>query len=84
MNYTVDWETEAESQLALIWLAAPDPAVVTRAQAEIDRRLSRNPHGYGRHRSEGIWRIDVTPLSATYTIDDVNRRVVVDGVFLAP
>jgi hypothetical protein len=84
MNYTVDWEADAEIELARIWLGAPDPDAVTEAQAEIDRLLSRDPTGNGRHLSEGLWRIHVPPLAATYTIDSNRRQVKVTGVRFVP
>jgi hypothetical protein len=84
MNYTVDWDPDAEIELARIWLQAPDPGAVTRAQAEIDRLLGRNPDGHGQHLAEGLWRIDVSPLAATYTIDAVRRQVQVTGVRFVP
>jgi hypothetical protein len=84
MNYTVEWEADAEVELARLWLLAPDPAAITRAQAEIDRLLSRNPDGHGRHLSEDIWRMHVPPLAVTYTIDTAARRVQVNGVHFDP
>ena len=32
-------------------------------------RLQRYPMAYGREVSEGLWRIDVEPISLTFTID---------------
>jgi hypothetical protein len=67
--FTVEWEPDAEDTLARIWLTAPDPDAVTRAQARADQLLARNPTGHGRHLHEGVYRLDVPPLAVVYTVD---------------
>ncbi len=83
-NFTVDWEPAAEIDLARLWLNAPDPLAVTRAQAEIDRLLERDPVGNGRHLSEGLYRLHVPPLAVTYTIDTEQKLVKVVQAYYAP
>lgn len=83
MNYAVEWLPQAEDALAAIWLQTFDPAV-TAAEARINRLLSRDPHGNGEHRSEGLYRIEVTPLVVAYEIDDAARRVTVSWVWHRP
>ena len=78
--FLVEWEPPAEDELARIWLRAVDPLAVTRAQAQADGLLSRDPIKYGRYLSEGLYSIDVPPLVITYTIDNPNRLVVVTWV----
>ena len=78
--FRVEWEPAAEDELARIWLRAADPQPVTKAQAEADRILARDPTKYGRHHSEGLYRIDVPPLILTYSIDLANRLVEVTWV----
>jgi hypothetical protein len=56
-RYTVEWEADAEGELADIWLQASDTDAVTQAQARIDRLLARDPAGHGRHLGEGLWQI---------------------------
>ncbi len=80
MNYTVDWPPHVLADLTDIWLAAPDRAAVTAAQARADRLLQSDPHRNGRHLAEGLYRTVVAPLILTYTIDDVGRIVVVQSV----
>jgi ethanolamine utilization microcompartment shell protein EutL len=80
MNYTVEWLTEAEDQLAEIWLQASDPKAVTASQAEIDRRLARDPTGCGQLLHEGLAKIVVPPLTAFYAVDAARRLVEVSGV----
>jgi hypothetical protein len=81
MKYTVYWTADAEDALAEIWLSSSFSPAVTAAQALMDVRLSASPHGAGHHLSEGLYRIDAYPLSATFTIDDANRSVEVSWVW---
>ncbi|MBV9125892.1 MAG: hypothetical protein JO112_21285 [Planctomycetes bacterium] len=82
--FAVEWVADAATELARIWIGAGDRAAVTAAQNQIDKLLERDPVGNGQHRSEGLYRIDVSPLSCTYTIDDVGRRVEVTWVWYSP
>jgi len=50
MSFSVEWEPEAEQELARIWMAARNPASVTAASDEIDRRLERDPLSEGEAR----------------------------------
>jgi hypothetical protein len=81
--WQVEWNPLAEQELARLWLLSSDPAGMTAAQARIDQLLSRNPAGYGRFLSEGLYAIDVPPLTATYEIDDNARLVTVTWVRLS-
>jgi hypothetical protein len=78
--FAVEWEPDVEDELARLWLRAPDPAAVTRAQARIDELLERNPAGNGQLLSEGLYRIEVPPLLVNYTIDHAGRSVSVTWV----
>jgi hypothetical protein len=78
--FTVDWSDAALDDLAVFWMAASDPRAVTAAQAEIDRRLASDPTRHGTPQSEGLWRIDVVPLRAFYSVDPAARRVEVYGL----
>lgn len=82
--FTVDWEPEAENQLANLWLTASDPKAVTQAQAVADRLLAQNPLGCGTERAEGLYHLRVLPLDVFYTVDPVRRTVQVEGVALSP
>lgn len=84
MPYTVDWPEHVLADLAAIWLAAPDRRAVTDAEARANRLLAANPHGAGQHLREGLYRVVVSPLILTYTIDDTARRVEVQSVRFAP
>jgi hypothetical protein len=83
-RYTVDWDPEAEDDLARAWMRASDPSAVTRAQVEADRLLAQDPIGNGRHLSEGLYRMEVPPLIVSYTVDTVRQHAQVTSVALLP
>jgi hypothetical protein len=84
MNYAVDWLPQAEIALADAWLQAVDPGAVTKAQAEIDRLLARDPIGKGQHLHEGLHQLIVSPLTVFYSVDVTARRVEVSQVWYTP
>jgi hypothetical protein len=75
VNYAVDWKSDALDGLSAAWLAIADKASVNDAEAEITRRLGRDPLAVESATSEGLRRIDVPPLVAYYSVD-VSTRVV--------
>ena len=79
-RYSVALNEEAENDLIDIWVNAVDRNAVTQAQAEIERRLGSDPKAYGNFVSEGLWRIDLPPLVAFYSIDDARSAVQVTNV----
>jgi hypothetical protein len=83
--YTVEWVLKAEDELGRIWLrqVAARKAITT-AQAQIDQLLAQDPLSNGQHRSEGLYRIDLTPLICTYTVDAKRRHVKVTWVWYVP
>ncbi|HJT79000.1 MAG TPA: hypothetical protein VJ739_17525 [Gemmataceae bacterium] len=84
MNYAVELVAEAEDDLADAWLQADDPQAVTAAQAEIERRLARDPIGAGQHLHEGLYQIAVEPLTVFYSVDTSQRKVEVLQVRYTP
>jgi hypothetical protein len=77
MPYDVRWSDDALEQLAEIWLDTPDPPAVTAANAEIDRRLARDPWSQGESRA-GTRRVLVErPLIVAYEIIEDDRKVIV-------
>lgn len=54
MNYTVDWNADARSTLATIWIRAVNRSAITASQARIDRLLVADPLGNGKPLSEGL------------------------------
>lgn len=84
MPFTVEWDTDAENELARIYMQASDPMAVTQAQARADKLLASNPVGNGQLLSEGLYRIDVWPLVVNYTIDSARRHVQVTWARYTP
>ena len=73
--YQVIGGADAESMLADLWIESSDPNSVTIGQAEADRLLSRDPFQYGKHVSEGLYRIRVGSLLINFTLA-VDARIV--------
>jgi len=82
-SYTVDWTTDAEDALTLIWLQTYDPAV-TAASNQIDRLLARDPFGHGQPAHEGLYKLTVPPLTAYYAVDQAKKTVEVSAVRYTP
>ena len=82
--YTVDWNQDALSDLADIWLQASDRRAVTDAQARADQLLADDPLGQGRHQAEGLYRLLVSPLVIFYSVDMARQSVEVSRVWYRP
>ena len=54
MSFQVHWVSEAEEELAAIWLGAGDRNAVTEAAHRIDQTLQTNPEEAGESRSEDV------------------------------
>jgi hypothetical protein len=79
MRFTIDYDRDAEDNLADIWLGAADPAAVTRASAAVEHALATNPM-QGDYLSEGLWRFLAPPLAVHYSIDTPRRHVQITHV----
>jgi hypothetical protein len=79
-RFTVVWWQFANSRLADLWLEATDKSAVSRAADEIDRRLMADPNSCAEDRHEGLCRFSVSPLTVQFTVDELDRRVVVWSV----
>jgi hypothetical protein len=82
--FDVEWPPPMLSDLADIWMKAPDRQAVTDASAEIDDLLSRDPLNHGVHLSEGLYRLRVVPLVVTFTINLAQRQVKINSVYTTP
>lgn len=81
MNPTpVEWNDQAERELAHVWLYTPDRKAVTQAQAMIDALLSADPYNNSLLISEGLRRIIVLPLKVFFQIRDEDGVVEVSDV----
>jgi hypothetical protein len=82
VTYDVVWTPEAESDLAAIWLTAPDPGAISAASHLIDRELGRSPLTCGRPRTSSVNRVATAPpLGVTFEVIEDDKRVLVQAVF---
>jgi hypothetical protein len=79
-GYTVTWLRDAERELANIWVQAHDRQAVTRAQAQIDVQLERDPFHFGTVVAEGLHKLVVPPLMVFFAVDSARRHVEVSWV----
>jgi hypothetical protein len=82
--FAVEWPPDILSDLADIWLRAPDRQAVTDAQARIDQFLGRDPLGLGDLLSEDLYRLELPPLIVTYTVDSDQGKVTIESVRSVP
>jgi hypothetical protein len=75
--WSVNSSSEAEEELADIWLHAVDRNAVAAAQFDMEQRLSRNPVTEGAEVAEGLWKIVAQPLAAYYELNMAQREVIV-------
>jgi hypothetical protein len=75
VNGTVAWEPEVWNELHQLWAIGPDSAAVRSAAEAIEKSLTTDPIGSGRHLSEGLWRIVVVPLVVHYIVDSTTHHV---------
>lgn len=81
MRYTVVWTTDAEQELASIWLNAKDRSAVTSAVLRIDMALREDPLLEGESRS-GMFRvIHELPLGVDFRAVEEDRMVYVVAVW---
>ncbi len=80
IRYTVIWAPEPQNELAELWLAASDRAVVAQAADEIDDRLATSPISKGVELSEGLRRFRCAPLQVLYVVRTEDRVVEVTAV----
>jgi hypothetical protein len=69
LNYRVEWEDDARSEVAAEFVAGKDKVAIIDASHQIDRALESDPIGNGEPLSEGMFYIDRSPLRAIYSID---------------
>ena len=79
--FQVIWSSNALVQLAELWNNSTKRADITKAQFRIDLALAKYPHSAGRELSEGLWKIQDSPLIAFFEINDVHKIVRVTDVF---
>ena len=81
MNYTVVWLTDAENELASLWLNSSKREAVTVAAAELDRRLAENGESEGESRHHHYRITFEAPLAVVFRVDEINKAVFVGQVW---
>jgi len=81
MNFTVIWLPDAEAALTAVWIASSRRAAITRASAELDRRLAENAANEGESRPNGRRIIFQPPLAAIFRVEVETSIVVVTQVW---
>ncbi len=79
-RFRVEWEVQADDQLAEIWTDSADRQAITKSAHEIDRILERDPENAGIEISEGLRKLKVGPLVVTFSVDSSARMVEVARV----
>ena len=81
MTYTVLWKSDAEDQLARLWMDAENRNAVRRAADKIDQLLGDDPLKQGESRSAGVRVMFVDPLAVFYQVQEQDRTVWVARVW---
>jgi len=74
-RYTVVWVQSSQSELADLWLNAPDRNAVTAATHAIDRELAVDPSSRGVELSEGLRAFFAPPLRVLFAVRGDDRIV---------
>jgi hypothetical protein len=77
MNFQVFWVSDAEDELAAIWIDADDRNAITTAAHRIDSVLRVNPENAGESRDEGQRILIERPLGVTFDVSAQDRTVFV-------
>jgi hypothetical protein len=80
MSYSVNWDEDALSALAAIWVLATDRPAVNKAQESIDRLLAGDPLANGAPLKEGLFALEVPPLRALFELSTEEKSVRVVSV----
>jgi hypothetical protein len=81
MSYQVFWVTEAEEELAAIWLDADDRNAIATAAHVIDIALRLDPETVGESRGEGRRIFWEPPLGVIFIVSSDDRIVSVLNVW---
>jgi hypothetical protein len=77
MKWTVVWIPNAESELAQLWLDAPDRTELSHAAEKIDAELASNPLDFGESRVADERIAFLGQLAVEFTVDAHHDRVYV-------
>jgi hypothetical protein len=81
MNFQVLWVSEAEEELAAIWIAAADRNAITTAAHVIDSTLRTDPQHAGESRDEDRRVLLERPLGVVFAVSPEDRTVHVLSVW---
>jgi len=82
MNYEVFWTRAAENDLATIWIATRDQAVLTAVAARLEELLADAPLRLGQPRTSSIHRVAyLAPLGVEFQVIEDDKRVIVQAAF---
>ena len=81
MNWTVLWKADAESDLADLWVNAPDKTALTLAANRIDLQLRKDPLHTGESRTDSDRVHFDPPLGVLFTVDEMDRKAHVERVW---
>jgi hypothetical protein len=75
MKWTVVWKPDAETDLASLWVNAPDRAELTAASNRLDAWLRRDPLNTGESREADDRVAFDPPLGVLFTVEPMDRTV---------
>ncbi|MEO8496875.1 MAG: hypothetical protein ABI614_17530 [Planctomycetota bacterium] len=74
-RYTVVWHNDALTQLAAIWIIAPNREAITLAAKAIDRHLADDAPTKGIAVEGDLRLVTVPPLRLLYAVSEADRMV---------
>ena len=80
MSYTVTWTPEARARLADIWLEGPNRDRISKAAHQIDEILRASGTAQAAFLHEGLWAIQIVPLSVVFSVSEPDRMIEVSFV----
>ncbi len=80
MSCSILWRQEAEEHLAEVWLRSAARPQVVAAVGEMESLLRRWPVGAAEHLSEGLWRLDVSPILVYFSVDPDQSQIIIEGI----
>lgn len=78
--FTVSWRMEVKSDLAEIWMNAPDRRSISAAADRIDELLSHDAASQGMDVHEGLRALAVEPLLVYFSVSEPDRLVTIWAV----
>jgi hypothetical protein len=75
VNYAVEWDTDAEQELAALWLGASNRGDVTRAAHALEQQLRVDAHLAGESRSGDRRILFLSPLGILFEVFSASRVV---------